>query len=306
MLAKSQSQPYTPMDLDTSSFWIQEYKYYYGSPYVEISGEVLQYVAGDTSLNNQTYKIIRGYCTRSHSHLSSGYDYLQAKLLACYNPTIYIREDTASKQILMLGGNNSTTQEVELLSYNLSVNDAMSYIPPVFGPVPLSSIDSIKYYNYFGVNRRSIYNRFSLYAYVRIEGIGATLNFPDFGASEWNTPMFVLNTYVKNNTVLYKRDQYSIDSCYRKAKINYCSPVNSSHLSKKTFTYTFSHNTLLVQNPQNEKLKIVLLNLQGSVLFEQESQESRIKKEIRNIASGIYILSIQSSHGVQNKKIFVP
>ncbi len=296
---------YTPLNLDTSCFWIQQYHDYHGSqPQINIYGEVLQYVEKDTTIMGQVYHKVRGYPTANMVGTTNDIGALWS--YQYYNPRIFIREDTVAKKIFGIS-NFSPFTEVVLLNFDVQIGDTITYAPASALNYIGAQVDSINMATYFGINRRTIFadfaNTFNA-DYKRIEGVGATLNFPAAGIAEWDIAVYTLQAFVKNNTVLYKDSVYPIDSIYRKPAYRFA-PVAVQNVSAVRFSSMFSNNNLVIQNPKNEELKINVLNLQGQPIFTLKSKENNIQHRIENVAAGIYILSVRSEKGVENKKIFV-
>jgi hypothetical protein len=299
--AQAQTYTYKPLNLDTSSFWIQEFHVYYGFPQLNLKGEVLQYVEKDTLINNKTYSKIRGYCTVPYRDSFSFHPWFSLSELNCYNPTIFIREDTVAMKVYRLES-MVTFNEVVLLDFDLQVGDSISHIPPDslgYG----FPVDSISMVNIEGVNRR-VYFTNPIGIYERIEGIGANMNFPDVGASEWGTPRFSLKTFVKNNTVLIRRVGYPIDSCYKKSRALNCWPLAMSELHAAEIGYYFSNNMLYISN-YITPIKFEVFNPSGQSVFKDNVKVGFYEHDFYNLPKGIYIIHIQSEEKQLIEKILV-
>ena|GEM_PF-4500480 len=269
--------------------------------------EKVQYVEKDTIVNSKIYHLIKGYNTTMVSYGFSGAYNAAAHTYNCYRPKIIlIREDTLTKKIYTLWGSGEKT----LLDFNLNLGDSLNYIPPDTSSYSKFPVDSIGFNPYMGILRRIQFGNYgqapsSTNSYFTIEGIGATLNFPDARTGEWGIPVFTLRAFIKNKNVLYKDSQFPIDSCYRKPRVSSCWPSSTFNVETGTFHSNFNQNTLNITNPMNKKLRITILNLQGQPIFNLQSKQQQIQHRIENVGTGIYILSVQSIKGMRTKKIFI-
>ncbi len=304
LFSQAQSYQYIPLDLDTSSFWIQKYHYYSGnsgSP-IQINGEVVQYVEKDTIINTKTYHKVRGYNTTYIPLMGSLAFNTAADKYNCYNPIIYLYDDTVNQKVLSWYPSN----DVSLLNYNLSIGDSLNYLPPSTSTYAKFPVDSTSIKTYFGVSRKTMFGTmtFGNTLYWTIEGVGASVNFPDVGSGEWGTPLFSLSAYLKNDTVLYKDQNFSSDSCYKKQRGNSaCAPLSISEKEVIRSLVTYSNNKLNIERV-NMQLDISLISMHGNVLLKERSI-GRYSKDLSYFPAGIYILSIQSPNGIDNRKILI-
>ncbi len=300
----SQGQAYTPLNLDTSCFWIQRYYDYYAG--VQAQGEVLQYVEKDTLIGPYKFHIIKGYCTDPVLPPTSSGWYIYN----CYNPKIIIREDTLNKKIYRF--HQAIGLETIWLDFNYNVLDTVVCYDTVTND-PCLIVDSINLVNHYGISSRTTYaNWYSNTSppfipqtgiTMLMEGIGMNYNFPDERFGEWGIPRFTLDAFVKNGTILYKKDFYPVDSCYRKLRTFSCWPLSVNDKNKIDNKVSFINNVLSIEEV-SDKLTIKLISLNGQVLFERKFMNNDMLA-LSNYPTGIYILSLQTSKGIENRKILI-
>lgn len=301
----SSAQTYTPLNLDTSCYWIQDYFYYTGftpSPTM-VHGEVIQYVAGDTTVMGNKYYKIQGYSTTTKQYGSIYYINTEYHRYNCYSPLIYIRDDSVNKRILAIFS-FAPFSEFTLLDFNLNVGDSMNHCFPSSNV----NIDSISSINYNGVFRRTLFGSKipSVHqGYNRIEGIGANLNFPDIRCGEWDVPVFKLNAFIKGGNIQYRNPIFPIDSCYRKPRANpICWPLSVVDQAREGANVFYSQNKLRLTNISSPT-SVKLFSMTGAVLFEKKRIASDYLKDFSGLPAGIYILSVQSTKWVENKKVLI-
>lgn len=302
----SKSQVYTPLNLDTSCYWIQSYNDYQAGP--KAWGEVLQYVEKDTLIGPYNYHIIKGYCTDPSLPITSYAWYFYN----CYNPKIIIREDSVSRKIYRFDLNQGL--EIIWLDFDFSLQDTVLCLDTTYSnPPPCLIVDSVKITNHYGLSSNTVYSNWYttiLPPFVPLtgitifmEGIGINYNFPDAASGEWGIPRFRLEAFVKNDSILYKSDFYPIDSCYRKPQTFRCWPSSVKDTEENNSNIVYSANRLIIKDCQ-EGVKLRLIDMSGKIYYEKYFQYPEIV-DFSNYSTGIYILSIQSSKGIENRKILI-
>ena len=111
---QASAQSYIPLHLDTSCFWVLDYKQY--DAYWVASGEHTAYVAGETTFNGKNYFVIDAYPSAAPYVSSSIYlnQYMNGN-------TNYLREDTAAKKIYFYSMSGNT--EKIYLDFDLQPGD---------------------------------------------------------------------------------------------------------------------------------------------------------------------------------------
>ncbi len=294
---KSFSQNYIPMNLDTSCYWVNDFHYYdgfSGSPF-SCTGETTSYVEKDSLINNTNYKKVITY---SSSDFTSSINTIQMKF-QCYskapkNISIFLREDTIQKKIFYLVDFLSG-QELELLDFGLNIGDSV-HSTASMSPI----VDSLSIVNFNGINRNVIFSTAGIVGlYSIIEGVGASYNFPLGGYGEWLMPIFALKCYSKGGQILYGDTS---QPCLKRPAI----AVSTKDVFKNNFTLTYSNNSFQINNPNNEKLNIVLLDLTGNKIISETTNSIYYQSKIANsISTGIYFLQVGNEKGRVVKKIIV-
>ena len=71
--------------------------------------------------------------------------------------------------------------------------------------------------------------------------------------------------------------------------------------------YANNSNTIVIQNPKNQKINSVkMYNISGQLIYNNQSSNngSLIRHQVRNINTGIYIISLETeNNGLLTKKI---
>ena len=302
----SKAQAYTPMNLDTTCFWIQRYHDYWAG--TQAQGEVLQYVEKDTIIGQHKFHIIKGYCTDPYLPPASSSHYIYN----CYNPKIIIREDTANRKIYRFYTNLGL--ETIWLDFNFfNVQDTVTCLDTSSND-PCLIVDSIKNASHYGLTSRTIFANWYSNGSPSftpqtglsklIEGVGLNYNFPDERFGEWGIPWFTLEAFVKNGSVLYKESLYPIDSCYRKSRKLGCWPlaVNDKKINNENLKYS---NNMLELKSENIHYSLSLISMSGKLIWRIENVGQNFSKDFSGLPTGVYVLSIQSEQGVENRKILI-
>jgi hypothetical protein len=207
--------------------------------------------------------------------------------------SIFLREDTSQKKIFRII-NFTSGQEELLLDYNLQTGDTLKFLGN-FNPI----VDSNGTENFNGVLRKVLYSTINSNTYKLIEEIGGNINFPLIGYGEWGIPIYTLKCYSKGGQILYGDTS---QPCLKKPAI----AVSTKDVFKNNFTLTYSNNSFQIDNPNNEKLKIVLLDLMGNKIISETTNSIYYQSKIANsISTGIYFLQVGNEKGRVVKKIGV-
>ena len=113
---QASAQSYIPLHLDTSCFWVLDYKQY--DAYWVASGEHTAYVAGETTFNGKNYFVIDAY--PSAAPYVSSLIYLNQYMNGNTN---YLREDTAAKKIYSADGKLYLSQTLHEESNTIPLYD---------------------------------------------------------------------------------------------------------------------------------------------------------------------------------------
>lgn len=295
-------QSYTPLDLDTSSYWHHKYFYYTGINGFSQFNEAtyLTEVLGDTTINGFVYQILESYIIEAKR-----IEYPQSMI---YGTRGYLREDTAARKIFgyVPGGSG----EKLLLDFSLGVSDTVKIfpyrnnLPPTGIPV---LIDSVKNVNYLSQSRRTLYFDWLIsgnsWSNFMIEGVGAHYQFPwDISGGEWIAPGFVCQCFKSKGNVQYlNTDEFpQLDTtCPKLARW----PLSTSNIKQTAFQAHLAQTKLYIQNGTAENLHIELFNLNGQRMEQVDSKEFSFEKDFSRLPKGIYLVEITSSSGRQVLKM---
>jgi hypothetical protein len=297
------------LDLDTSSLWVHEYYYYSG---VSGSGRtararIVSYVEKDTLIMNVRYHKVIGYISKILQNSVSPIHFNG------FPKVNYIREDTLTKKVYRL--DVSSNQDSVCLDYNLQAADTLGLYAYPNNPnssYPLVLVDSVKqkmhaarilqttFFQHPGIGN---------YTNEQIEGVGMRFQFPfNIGGGEWNAPGFHCLCYSKKDTIEYLgidpqfRTVFSADSCYKQFRYG---PSSTKNFKLKNVSINFFENQLSVQNKNESSLLIRLIDLTGKSLLRRENSKVYFEYDLKNYPTGVYVLSIQSEQGVENRKILI-
>ena len=285
------------MDLDTSSFWVLDYSWGGAGSF---TGERVCYVEKDTMIYGVVHAKVVCYTSKGVNIPIT----LMNAHLTVNNPISYfMREDTIDKKLYLY---SSTYGLLKTIVFNLNINDSIevgwsSITQPMNQP-----IDSITYPLYLGHERRTIFGtHLASIPYSVIEGIGASHSFPEAQWGEWGIPYVTCKCYSKGGAVLYKSHVYpfSQDSCYKKPmEQKWPLGLNDRYSNESNIIY--SNNSLRV-NGNNGEYFFKLVSIQGQAVFSKLVTQSSFTVSFESLPKGIYILSIQSSNGIENRKILI-
>lgn len=285
LFSKAQTYQYIPMDLDTSSFWVLEYSWGGAGSF---QGERVCAVVGDTIISGDRY-------SKVHCYTSNGLYFSSIHSFGLKTEQDYlVNEDTSLRRVYINGG-------IGLIDYSLALGDTLN-VYGVNDPFNLP-IDSIKFEQYQGsIIRRSQYSShlFST-PFKTIEGVGTSHSFPESAFGEWGIPIVKCKCYSKGGVVQYLNGM-TVDSCYRK-KRQIPIPSGIIDLNSSLYNVSFAHKRLRIYNVKTRELNIILRSATGDIVF-----RTKIRNDWSSDLSyptGIYILSIQSSKGIENRKIFI-
>lgn len=282
---KSNGQSYIPLNLDTSSYWVFDYRSYFAGEAVH--GEKTTQVFGDTIISGKKYFKLVTFATIPPEVFNPTYlGYYYTK------DTQLIREDTITKQVFeyiygAIGDNL-------ILDFNLSIGDTMPMID--YQPFNNFFVDSIDSQLILGVTRKIQHSHFGLIVpdYQTIEGIGATINFPPHGIGEWGIPFYTLKCYSKNGVQLFGD---ASTPCIKSFPLTFQEKTISNIECK------VQNRNIIIENSSLNKLEVKLINLNGQIISKETTTQAYLNLNYNSIPSGIYILHISSNKNVLNKKI---
>lgn len=256
----------------------------------------------DTTINSKSYKILR--------NASFGSIFFR-------NVDSYVREDTISGKAWYL---DSLYNERILYDFSLNLGDSINinftklfpgYESEISAPVSGSYIvDTTYILNVYGANRKILFlklNAFTDHLYNRliwIEGIGSNtlpvyINTPSLNETVYNAAdnFFLHNFspyYYKRATELVVIEKSTgtilikpFWDCNRKKNIN---GIKESNLDP---TIIINQNLVQISNPEKGNVKVLIQNMEGKTLFDQEFIDSEISIDIAHkFPPGILIFKI--------------
>lgn len=273
---KSFSQAYTPMNFDTSCYWVNSLNIYFGG--TTCSGSLVSYIEKDTLINVQQYFKMTNYA----STIDVGGNCVKG-----FNGSLFVREDTFQRKIYKYIGGN--LEEV-LVDFNLNTGDTLKIGIGHF------HIDSISTDTIFGNSRRrQWYHTLLGGKQSTIEGIGNSINFPYGGYyGEWDTPYFQLQCYGKNGTIYFGQQ-----NCTKTA------PASLILLDKSNISLNFSENILTVKN-NTEPFILSVFNLFGNEVFTEKTDDNHYSKDLSSILqNGFYIVTVHDKKNKSVLKVFI-
>ena len=276
------AQTYTPMNLDTTSFWVNSCQVYFNGPKCENS--ITSFIEKDTVINSiQYFKLV--------SYFNSSTITQDCLLYLGYiNTPHFIREDTVARKVWMYDGVNP---EISLVDFNLNQNDTLHLCSTAF------AIDSVVMDTIANMPRRLQYYHTLLGGgnTFTIEGIGNTENFPYCGYGEWQTPFYSLQYYCKNGQQLYPDN--TIGSCIRPT------PLSAAQIDNQPFDFKYSSNVLNLKHV-TEQTKLQVLTYTGQEVLNQFIKDVNYQIDFSQlVSSGIYIVLLQDTRRYQAIKILV-
>lgn len=275
------AQTYTPLNLDTTCFWVNHCHVYFNGPKCESS--ITSYIEKDTVLNAIPYfKLVSYFNSYSISQDCLFYiGYIQTPH--------FIREDTVAKKVWMYDGLNP---EICLVDFNLNQNDTLHLCNADFA-IDSTAIDTIS-----NIPRRLQYYHTLLGGgnTFTIEGIGNSENFPFCGYGEWQTPYFSLQYYCKNGHQLYPDN---VGSCTKPT------PLSIGQIGDQYFDFKFTSNVLTLQNLDGPT-QLNVWTSTGQQLYEEVIHQENYRKDFSQLcAPGVYILWIKDATKHQALKIAI-
>lgn len=200
----SQTYSYQAIDLDTTCFWVSNFRHYYGFPYYDCRDTKTTIVEKDTFFNGYKYFKLRTY--------TSDFDISSSPINQCYylysqnDQVFYVREDTTLKRLV---SNYGTI----LVDFQKNIGDTIDIGLSQNNPV----IDSITIDSINGTPRRQQWFTYLGLAHKTIEGIGIDISFPQIHYGEWGTLGFELQCYSKNGIIQWKL--FPNDTCQKEIKV---------------------------------------------------------------------------------------
>jgi hypothetical protein len=286
---KSFSQNYIPMNLDTSCYWVYDWMVTNGLQ--DCHGESIVFVEKDTIVNNLKYAKLKSYNSSEIQCLNNFFNKGPG-----IGSVFYVRDDSINKKILYI--DYSWTEKL-MFDFNYLVGDSIPFCKSDINDINEAIIDSMSYNILNGINRKIFYGNKKGYLgsinnFRIIEGVGGSSGFPLI-CYQFST----LKCYSKGGQILYG---VTSQPCLKKPAI----AVSTKDVFKNNFTLTYSNNSFQIDNPNNEKLKIVLLDLMGNKIISETTNSIYYQSKIANsISTGIYFLQVGNEKGRVVKKIGV-
>jgi hypothetical protein len=273
---KSFSQAYTPMNFDTSCYWVNSYDVYYGGPVCE--GNLITYIEKDTIINSTTYFKMSTYFIHQNTGGS-------CPLYLHYIPGfLYIRDDTTLRQVLAYNGANP---ETVLIDFGLDSGDVFNIGNQTF------TVDSTD--TFFNYPRIQYFSNLGGFANgYTIEGMGRTINFPYTGYGEWGVPYFRLTCYSKNGITLF-----GDPPCPRYW------PLDLNNSTKNNLSLHFYDNILTLNNIM-EPSTISVYSLLGNEVFTEKTDDNHYSKDLSSVLqNGFYIVTVHDKKNKSVLKVFI-
>ncbi len=295
LLSKSQTYQYIPMGLDNSSFWVMDY--YWGGQQ-SFNGERVCQIVGDTLILNKLYSKCNCYTSKGRNQTTAlGNGALQ------FDRDYLLYEDTLQKKVLIYKTNLSL--KVGELEFERNVGDSSNMYLNNYSLNQTHFIDSVKYDSYPGsLIRRTTYSNHQFGGeFKAIEGIGASHSFPEGHIGEWGIAMATCRCYSKGGNVQYLNG-IPADSCYKKASQK-ANPIGVDKLVDLGVRISFWNNEISITMQEMVNMNIALFSINGKKLYSKIIKEGTFKKSFADFPTGIYILSLQSSKGIENRKILI-
>lgn len=232
------------------------------------------------------------YYTFFGAHHNSVYSF-GLKVDRFYN----IEEDTTTRIVQI-----SNSNWLDTFNFNKNVGEYIWALCPLGAGV---KVDSVKYELFNGITRRTQYYNHGLLTVNRtIEGIGAVHSFADAAFGEWGIPLVTCKCYSKGGQVLYRNQKYfPQDSCYKKPRESKW-PNRLNTLGSNRMDIVYSNNVLRV-NGNKGISHLHLISVQGQVVFKKSFDQLSLHESFSDLSKGIYILSVHSVKGVENRKIII-
>ncbi|MBK8328892.1 MAG: T9SS type A sorting domain-containing protein [Bacteroidetes bacterium] len=273
---KSFSQnAYTPMNFDTSCYWINDLLIYFGG--ATCSGTLVTYIEKDTLINTQQYFKMTTYAT----DLGIG-----GNCAMGFNGSLYIREDTSNRILFKyVNGNTDDT----LLNYHLNTGDILKIGIGNF------QIDSVSIDTVNNIPRRiQWYHTIFGYQQATLEGIGNTMNFPYAYYGEWDTPYFQLRCYSKNGITLY-----GSGNCIKTA------PVSSSAIDKNNLSVQVADQRITITNI-NTPCTLNVYDLLGNQVYRKQIVDDHYTVDLSTLLqNGFYLISVVNTKSHYTLKMVV-
>lgn len=284
-LANGQAYSYKPFEIDTSCYWVNNFFYYYGSPFTECRAEKTTVVEKDTLIGPYVFYKLRTYTSEIYSstpQLACEYFYMQNDIIQ------YIREDTSARAIL-------DNQNNILLDFNGNIGDTINMGVASINPI----IDSITINNFNGTNRKIRWCHWGINngPFETIEGVGATYNFPPRGYGEWGTPCYNLICYSKQGIKQYPNDSTTL--CFKKPPV----PVSVENIHIKNLKYKLYNKQLRIES-QQFPVMISITDLMGHILL-LKTLDNSSNIDLSFLSASIYILRIKSNNGNIIEKVLI-
>jgi hypothetical protein len=272
--AEIKAQNYIPL-LDTNKTWSVLTHWNFGPYHTHTIS-----LGGDTIIDARQYKKIIG------TFFLNGY------------LSVAAREDTTSKQVFFY----APYRNEEYLAYDFSLNQGDTFFYSACGYEDIVDyIDTITLLN--GEQRRQIHFKYSEEKWI--EGIGSyfglTYVFSSYCLIDVSTELLC---FEENDTVKYRHQGYN--TCFY-------STVGTNEKSNRLNSHIIIYPNPIKNNFSIETAddiyinQIKIYNLSGQEVYSEAISKSQtpINLTLPNLPNGMYVVNIQTEHGVMNKKINV-
>lgn len=275
LTSRGQSYVYKPLDLDTSSYWVHNFYFYYGQPYYECHAEKISKVEKDTIIGAfKFHKLI----TYTSEVLPSAPQQPCELLYMKEHFVRYIREDTIAH--LVIDNFNNI-----LMDFNANVGDTIDMGIGAMNPV----VDSISIKIINGIDRKIKWCHWGPNSkpFETIEGIGASFNFPDNLYGEWQIPCYEMVCFNKKGVKLFPNDSTTL--CPMKPP----APVSIEDVQIESLKYKIYNKQLIVESDRYPVFVCIHNMIGNTVLNRTITDKSPI--DLYNYKPSIYILSINNT-----------
>lgn len=288
------AQTYSPFNIDTSCFWLHDmYTYVFDNinmTTVHCQAETMTLVEKDTLINTEQFFVLKTFTIGISQN--QGY---QCNQFFPNGITSLIKEDTINHSILQLRS-YGIVSDTSLIEFDQNVGDTLFMFHNVLSFI---IVDSIKFENYNGVTRKTLFvhSNTPTYSFKIIEGIGSIYNFPSIAFLEFGYPSSILKCYSRQGKILYGDTS---NPCQKMPSL----PVSIREQNKvSNFEIQPFENYIAIKNKNLLKLEVAICNIYGQTIFHDIFQESLKEIDIKSFVSGLFIISV-SSDKLRQTKLF--
>jgi len=214
--------------------------------------------------------------------LSSGYYY------RVFEGYIGVREDTIAHKIYTVSGEN----DVIMYDFTLEVGDEAWSREEYIG-----TVCEIDYLYIAGQYRKTMYITGT--GAIWVEGIGSIAGFdrPDNTGLLYGIGDFALTCFYKDNELVYEHPMTIEHDCYW-TKVHYSIEDNSVNLNVKLQPNPVTGvSELNFLNTQAQKVKLMVYNLQGLLVYSETTQSDKFSINKNNFVTGMYLYRLLFEDG---------